>query len=343
MNDVDVGKLQRARQQRPSERRDQRGGTAQRGDKGQKADKPHQIPKRGWREILGRVGERISRDNISIIAAGAAFYAFLAIPSVLVALVTLYGLVSDPNQIGQQVSSLQGVIPGDISNMLTKQLSSLASKPHSTLGIGLVVAVLVALWGARSGMSTVITALNVAYGEQEERGFIRFQAAALLLTAGAVVFMVVAIALIAVLPAVIGFLPLGGLGKTIAAWVRWPILLAFVMAGLALLYRYAPCRAEPRWRWVSWGAVVATVLWIVGSALFSIYVGQFAAYNKTYGATAAIVVLLMWLYLSMFAILLGAELNAEMEHQTARDTTTGKPRPMGDRGARVADTVADPT
>lgn len=333
MNDVSVRDMQRPQPPRSAVRE---------GDKGQTADKPRDIPKRGWWEILSRVKDRIGRDNISIIAAGAAFYAFMAIPSVLVALVTLYGLVADPGQIGQQVSSLQGVLPGEVASMLTKQLASLASKPNSTLGIGLVIAVLVALWGARSGMSTLITALNIAYAEDEKRGFIRFQAAALLLTAGAVVFMIVAIALIAVLPAVIGFLPLGDFGKTVAAWLRWPILLVLVMLGLGLLYRYAPCRAEPRWRWVSWGAVVATVLWIVGSALFSIYVGQFAAYNKTYGAAAAIVVLLMWLYLSMFAVLLGAELNAEIEHQTARDTTTGKPRPIGSRGATMADSVADP-
>ena len=334
MNDVDVGELKRSRDRRQQEPRQ--------ANKGRQADKPSDIPKHGWWEILLRVKDRISRDNISIIAAGAAFYAFMAIPSILVALVTVYGLISDPAQIEQQVSSLQGVIPGDVASMLTTQLQTLASTSSSTLSVGLIIAVLVALWGARSGMSTLMTALNIAYGEEEKRSFIRFQAGALLLTAGAIVFLIVAIALIGVLPAVIGFLPLGEFGKTLASILRWPILLVIVLIGLAALYRYAPCRAEPRWRWVSRGAVAATMLWIAGSALFSVYVTQFAGYNKTYGAAGAIVVVQMWLYLTMFAVLLGAELNAEIEHQTARDTTTGRPRPMGERGARMADTVADP-
>jgi membrane protein len=154
-----------------------------------------------------------------------------------------------------------------------------------------------------------------------------------------VLFAVVALALIAVLPAIIDLLPFGGFGKTLAAIIRWPILLALLMVCLAAIYRFAPSREEPRWRWVSWGAVVATVLWIIGSALFSLYVGKFASYDKTYGSLGGVVVLLMWLYLSSFIVLLGAQLNAEIEHQTARDSTTGRQQPMGTRGARVADTV----
>ncbi len=309
---------------------------------GREADHPHEIPPRGWRDILLRVKERISRDNISIIAAGVAFYAFLAIPSTLTALVTLYGLLFNPADVERQVSSLHGVLPGDAASLITDQLKALASGPPATLGLSLIISVLVALWGARSAMSTLITALNVGYAEEEKRGFIRFQLAAFGLTAAAIVFAVVALALIAVLPAVIGVLPLGDAGKTVAAALRWPILMLLIIVGLAGIYRYAPSRSEPKWRWVSWGAAAATLLWIVGSALFSLYVGKFAAYNKTYGSLGAVVVLQMWLYLSAFAVLLGAELNAEMEHQTERDTTTPPEQPMGRRGARMADTVAAP-
>ncbi len=306
---------------------------------GHHADAPSEIPSHGWKQVLWRVKERLGHDNISIIAAGVAFYAFLAIPSALTALVALYGLAFDPAEVGRQASSLAGVVPDQAMQLISQQLQAITSRPSSTLGIGFIVALVVALWSARSGMSTLMTALNIAYAEEERRGFLRFQAAALGLTAGAVLFALVSIALVAVLPAIIDLLPFGDAGKTLASVVRWPVLLVLVVSGLAAVYRYAPSRREPKWRWVSWGAALATILWIVGSALFSVYVGEFASYNKTYGSLGAVVVLMMWLYVSAYAVLLGAELNAELEHQTACDTTAGPPKPMGTRGAWAADTV----
>lgn len=308
--------------------------------RGQSADRPGDIPARGWKDILLRLKDRVSRDNISIIAAGVAFYAFLAIPSALTALVSLYGLMFDPSDVERQVSALQGILPGEAANLIRDQLKAVTSGPPATLGVSLVVSVLFAIWGARSAMSTLITALNIAYSEEEKRGFFRFQFAAFALTAAGILFAVVALALVAVLPAVIGLLPLGDAGKTVASVLRWPILVVAIMAALAAIYRYAPSRSTAKWRWVSWGAAVATLLWIAGSALFSVYVSAFASYNKTYGSLGGVVVLQLWLYLSAYAILLGAELNAEMEHQTARDTTTDPEQPMGRRGARMADTVA---
>jgi len=306
-------------------------------DRGQQAKRPEQIPMPGWKEILLRVKDRVRRENISIIAAGVAFYAFLAIPSALTALVALYGLAFDPGDVQRQLDSLSGVMPGAATNVIGQQLATITQSPRSTLGVSFIIALLVALWGTRSGMSTMITALNVAYDEDEKRAFIRFQAATLALTAAAVVFGVIALALIAVLPAILGLLPFGNAAKTLAAVLRWPILIGIVVVGLAAIYRFAPSRNEAKWRWVSWGATVATILWIAGSALFSIYVGQFASYNKTYGSFGGVVVLMMWLYLSAFAVLLGAELNAEMERQTERDTTRGPEKPIGRRGATVAD------
>ncbi len=332
-----------AREERPERKNDDLAHAREKtpATPGRKAERPQDIPPRGWQSILLRVKDRIARENISIIAAGVAFYSFLAIPSALTALVTLYGLLFNPADVERQVASLQGILPTDAANLITAQLKAVTAGKPTTLGVSLVISVLVAIWGARSAMSTLITALNVAYAEEEKRGFIRFQLASLGLTVAAIVFAVIALALIAVLPAVIGLLPLGDLGKTIAAVLRWPVLVVLITIGLAAIYRYAPSRREAKWRWVSWGAAVATVLWLAGSALFSVYVSQFASYNKTYGSLGAVVVLMMWLYLSAFALLLGAELNAEMEHQTERDTTTEPPKPMGRRGARMADTVAD--
>jgi len=315
-------------------------GMRPRNDTGHDAAQPREIPRTGWKAIASRVGSRISADNLSVIAAGVAFYAFLAIPSALTALVVLYGLIADPNGVQHQLTSIGGLMPKDALDLVGRQLKAVTSTSNSTLGISLIVAVIIAIWGARSGMSTLINALNIANAEPEKRGFIRFQLAALGMTAGAILFAVISLLLIAILPAAIGFLPFGDFGKTVATVVRWPVLLVIVVLGLAAIYRYGPCRSEPRWRWVSWGAAVATILWLAGSALFSVYVGEFANYNKSYGSLGAVVALLMWLYLSAFVVLLGAVLNAEMEHQTKRDTTTGSEEPMGRRGAKMADTVA---
>ena len=281
----------------------------------------------------------VSRTNAMLMASGVAFYAFLAIPSAFAAIVSLYGLVFDPNDVVRQIQAMRGILPGEVIKLLGDQLQSLTSRPRSTLGIGLVLSLSIALWSARSATSSMMSALNIAYEEEEKRGIIQFQLAALGLTAGIVLFAIISLALVAILPAALGLLPFGDFGKEIASALRWPVLVVLVMIGLAALYRFAPSRQEPKWRWVTWGAAIATVLWIAGSALFSIYVGQFASYDKTYGSLGAVVVLLMWLYLTCFAVLLGAELNAEIEHQTARDSTEGAPKPMGRRGAVMADTL----
>ncbi len=286
-----------------------------------------------------RVKTEISRANLTLIAAGVSFYAFVAIPSALAALVALYGLAFDPAEVGRQVQSTAGLLPDEAVKLLSEQLDALTKHSSSTLGVGFAISLGLALWGSRSATSSLITAINVAYKEEERRGFIRFQLAALGLSAGLVLFAVISLALVAVLPAVIDLLPLGEAGKLATSILRWPVLVTLVTIGLAGVYRWAPCRAEPKWRWVSWGAVAASLLWLIGSALFSVYVTEFASYDKSYGSLGAVVVLLMWLYLSSFAILLGAELNAEIEHQTARDSTTGRPKEMGHRGARMADTI----
>jgi membrane protein len=308
---------------------------------GRTADRPSHIPKRGWKDIVLRVKDDLTRNNVSLMAAGEAFYVFLAIPSVITALVSLYGLISDPADVQKQVQSMQGVMPAEAAKLISDQLTTLTSHSAQTLGLGFIISLLVALWSAQSGTSSIMRALDIAYGEEENRGLFRFYGTAFVLTLATVLFGLAALALIGILPAIIDFLPLGNFGKTLASLARWPILLIMITGVLAMVYRYAPAREEAKWRWVSWGALVATVLWIVGSALFSIYVSHFAHYDKSYGSLGAVVVLMMWLYLSSYAVLLGGQLNAEIEHQTARDSTTGSEQPLGRRGARMADSLGD--
>jgi membrane protein len=306
---------------------------------GREATWPSDIPSRGWRDIGMRVFENVSRTNMSMIAAGLAFFAFLAIPSALTALVALYGLAFDPSAVGKQIAAMRGIVPGDAIGLLSGELTQITSSSNSKLSLALVLSVAIALWSTRSATSSLMTALNIAYEEHEKRSLVRFYLDALMLTLGGIVFAVLAIALVAVLPAVISFLPLGDHAKLAAAIVRWPVLLFLVAASLAAVYRYAPSREQAKWRWVSWGAAIATVLWLGGSALFSVYVSHFASYGRSYGSLGAVVALLMWLYVTSFVVLLGAEINAEFEHQTARDSTTGRPKPMGERGATMADTL----
>ena len=307
--------------------------------RGRDARSPAEIPKRGWRDVALRVKERMSRDRLSIIAAGVAFYALMAVFPALAALVAIYGLAFDPQQVSAQVAWLGSALPKEAADILVGQLKDLVQTDSTALGIGAVVGVLLAVWSTSSGVRTVMDALNVAYDEEERRGTIKFYAIALFLTLAALAGMAILIALIVAIPVGAKFLGLGPAAELAASIVRWPIVALWVMFGLAVLYRFGPSRRQPRWAWVSHGAVIATVLWLVGSVLFSIYVTYFASYNKTYGSAGAVVILLTWFLLSSYVVLIGAEINAESERQTRRDTTIGGQRPLGERGAHAADTV----
>jgi membrane protein len=311
-----------------------------RGDgRGRGADHPRQFPARGWRDILLRVKDETSKDNISMIAAGVAFYLMLAIFPMLAATVSIYGLVADPADVQRNFEAVAGVIPEDARSIMVDQLTAVTSASGGQLGFGVVLSIALTLWSASRGVIAMITALNIAYDEKEKRSFIKLNAIALALTLALIVFMIVTLAVVVGLPVVIGYLNLGETVEWTIRLARWPILAVAIILALAVLYRYAPDRDAPRWRWVSWGAVVATAIWLLGSVAFSVYVSNFADYNKTYGAMGAVIILLLWFNLSSYAVLLGAELNAEMEHQTARDTTKGAERPLGQRRAYVADTV----
>ncbi|MGH3933070.1 MAG: YihY/virulence factor BrkB family protein [Pseudonocardiaceae bacterium] len=318
----------------------QRGAADSRPDLGRQADSPTQIPLRGWREVLVRAVKESQNDNIPLLAAGVAFFAFLTLFPALIALVLLVGLVTDPGEITTQVQSFTEGMPQESQRLISEQLAAITAGSDGALTVGLVVSLLVALWSASSGTSNLMTAVNIAYAEQEQRGFLKLRGLALLLTLGAVVFLVLTLALIAVVPVVLNALPLGTAGTVLAQVLRWVLLLALVVVGLAVLYRVAPDRTPAKFRWVTLGSIVAALLWLIGSAGFSLYVTLFGNYNKTYGALAGVIILLLWLLLTSYIVLLGAEINSAAEHQTARDTTTGEPQPMGQHQAAVADTLA---
>ena len=306
------------------------------------ADDPTDIPPAGWRQIVRRALRETKNDDITLVAAGVAFYGFVGLFPALIAAVTLYGLIADPVEVQEQVRGLSDALPAESARLVGDQLTEIAGGSPRALGLGLVVSLGGALFSASGAVANLIKAINLAYDEEEGRNIVTLRGLALLMTLGAVVFVAVAVGIIAVLPVVLDAVGLGAGGRLAADILRWVALVLFVAGSLAVVYRYAPDRDNPRMAWVSLGAAVATVLWILGSAGFSVYVSTFGNYSETYGALAGVIVLLLWLFLTAFVVLLGAEINAETEQQTARDSTVGPPRPMGRRNAVKADTLPPP-
>lgn len=309
--------------------------------RGREADCPSEIPTRGWKDILRRVYREVVRDRVTLVAAGAAFYLMLAIFPALGAFVSIYGFVADPTSIASQIAFLQGVLPSGGLDLIYSQLESLASQDPSALSLGLVATLAVSLWSANNGVKTLFEALNIAYEEEEKRSFVRLNLVALAFTLGFMIAFMAMIAVIGIVPAVLAVLNLGGVSEILIAVGRWILMLGLMVMGLSLLYRFGPCRARAKWRWISWGSVLATLVWLFASIAFSYYLQNFADYNATYGSLGAAIGFMLWIWLSAVILIVGAELNAEMEHQTARDSTTGEPRPMGERGAVVADTLGE--
>lgn len=313
--------------------------SAENNARGRSATRPWDVPLAGWRDIAYRVKNEVERDNISIVAAGVAFYALLAIFPALAAMIGLYGLVADPADVQREIEALANIVPPEAHTLLSRQLNDIASHANTALSLGVLIGLAIAVWSATKGITSLMTALNIVYKEQETRNFLKLNGLALGFTFGGIVFALLAIGLIAGLPAFLSFTGLGGFLSFLFSLLRWPLLaLAFVF-GLAVIYHYGPCRNKPRWEWVSPGAVLAVVLWLVGSGLFSFYVSNFGNYNETYGSVGAIIILLTWFYLTAYVVLLGAELNAELERQTKEDTTEGEAEPLGERRAYAADTI----
>lgn len=309
--------------------------------RGRDAESPREIPVRGWKDVATRVKEEAKHKNVSLLAAGVAFFAFLSLVPALAAFVSIYGLVVSPEDIVRQVRDSTTALPAEARDLLVQQMEDVARSSSAGLTVSALLGLVLALWSASAAVKHLLSALNVAYDEDEERGFVKARLLALGLTLAGIGFMTVALFVIAVLPRVADD-ALGDVGRTLAVWGRWPLLALLMLLALAVLYRIGPERDDPRWRWVTWGAGIATLLWIVASAAFSFYASNFGSYNETYGTLSSIVVLMLWLYLTALCVLLGAEINAEIEHQTARDSTVGPPRPLGRRAAEKADSVGPP-
>ncbi|HKX15419.1 MAG TPA: YihY/virulence factor BrkB family protein [Propionibacteriaceae bacterium] len=286
---------------------------------GGKAERPTEIPARGWIQVVKRGWREAKADQVPLLAAGVAFYAFMAIFPALIAIVSIYGLFADPSTIANQLNSLTATLPDEAAQIITDQVTALSTR-RQTLGISLVLSLLIALWSASAGTSNLLTAINVAYNAEEKRGFVKKRLMALGLTVAAIIFMVIILGLVAVLPPLLKVVFETGALRWVLQIVGWLIVVVLVPAALALLYRLAPDRDAPRMKWASVGALVATLIWLAASIGFSIYTSTFGNYAKTYGVFAGVVVLLLWLWLTMYAILLGAEINAESEQQTLPET-----------------------
>ena len=308
-------------------------------DRGRSAETPREIPARGWKDVLVRTKTSVKADDAPLLAAGVAFYALLSLVPGLVALVSVYGLVADPADIQQNVSDVLAAAPAEVRELVEQQLESIVSGTSSGLRLGAIVGLVLALWSASAGVKNLMTAVNRAYHETETRGFFKLRATALLLTIGMIVLGGIALFGLIIAPEAMSSEGGVGVARDVLMIVRWPLAALVIIAGLAVLYRFAPDRDNPRWAWASTGAIVATILWLVASAGFSIYTANFGKYNETYGALGAIVVVMLWLWIGALAVILGAELNGEMERQTTTDTTTGRDNPLGRRDAFVADTV----
>ncbi|HET9647541.1 MAG TPA: YihY/virulence factor BrkB family protein [Microlunatus sp.] len=305
---------------------------------GHDADRPSELGRAGWVQVAKRGWAEAKTDQVPLLAAGLAYYGFLAIFPALVATVSLYGLLADPAQLADQMSSLMAGLPADARNLIVAQMRSVASR-QTSLTVGAIISIIIALWSASGGVSQLLTAISTAYDEEEERPFLRKRGLALLVTLAAIVFMMIVFGLVAVLPALLGQGFVTGPLRWLLEIIRWVLVAVIVTVALAALYRIGPDRDAPKMRWVSVGAAVATVLWLLASIAFSIYVSTFGNYAKTYGAVAGIVVLLLWLWITAYAVLLGAEINAEAEQQTERDSTRGPEQPLGERGAVKADSL----
>jgi membrane protein len=307
--------------------------------RGRSAETPSQIPARGWKDILLRVYHGISDNRILLVAAGVTFYSLLAIFPGIAALISIYGLFADPGTVAGHLDTIANVAPGGAVDVLREQMTRLASQGGTTLGVSFVVSLAISLWTANSGVKAIFDALNIVYGEEEKRGFLKLNVVTLFVTLGIVAFILLTLAAVVAIPVALAYIPLPEVTALVVKIGRWPILFALVTMALAVLYKYGPSRTEPRWRWITWGSVSAAIVWLAASALFSWYVASFGSYNKTYGSLGAVIGFMTWIWISIIVVLVGAKLNAEMEHQTVHESTTGQPKPIGRRGARMADTV----
>ena len=304
---------------------------------GAQADRPQEIPAKGWWQVTKRAFKEMGQDHLTLLAGGVAYAWFLALFPGLIAAVMVYGLVTDPAEVQQQVESFASGLPNSAQELLSKQMKNIAPGSGGGLSFGLILSLALALWSASAGIAGLVEAVNIAYDEDETRSFVKKRGLAIALTIGFLILIAVAIGLVAVLPIVLDSIRLGGVDQPFVAIGRFVALVVVMLFALALLYRIGPDRDAPKIRWATSGALIATVIWIIASVGFSLYVNNFGSYDKTYGSLAGVVVLLLWFWITALVVLLGAEINAEAGGQTAKDSTKGPPEPMGQRGAVKAD------
>jgi membrane protein len=293
------------------------------------------IPAKGWKDILWRTYEQLNEDRL----AGVVFYGLLALFPTITALVSSYALFADAKTVNDHMAFLSSFLPEGTFSIIQDQVGRVLSKGDMKLGSAFLGSLLLAIWSANGGMKAIIDALNVVYDEREKRGFIKLNAVSLAFTVGGVIGILVAIGLVVVTPVVLSMVGLGSSVDALIRFGRWPVLGVILLLALAVLYRYAPSRRSPKWRWISVGSVVATITWMIGSGLLSFYLANFGHYDATYGSLGAAIALMTWMWMSMIVVLFGAELNSEIEHQTTKDSTVGPPKPLGTRGAMMADTI----
>lgn len=307
---------------------------------GASAESPGEIPLKGWWNVLKRAGAGFSQDRVMAEAAGVTFYSLLALFPAIASLISLYGLFSDPAKLNDQLQGLGGIVPGGGLDIIKAQITALTASGHKALGFGAIVGVATSVWSANAGMKSLFDALNVVYHEHEKRSFVRLTLTSLAFTLGAVAFIIIALLAVVAVPVLLNFVGFGSAADMLLNLVRWPFMLLVLIGALALIYRYGPSRTNARWVWVSWGSVAAALLWVLVSLGFSYYVSNFGNYNKTYGSLGAVIGFMTWIWISSMVVLMGAELNAELEQQTERDSTVGPEKPKGRRGAFKADTKA---
>ncbi len=283
----------------------------------------------------------MGHDHVSMVAAGVGFFGLLAIFPAITAIISIWGLMFDPATITAQIDQISGMLPQQAHDVIKQQAATISANAGTGASLAAIGGILLALYSSMKGVKSLIEGLNIIYDEEEKRGFVKLNLVALLLTLALVLIMICTLGLLVVYPSVIDLFGFSSILQTVISFMRFPLLAVVVVFGLMILYRYGPSRDTPKWRWVDWGAVIATIVWVIGSIGLSIYMSYFGNYNATYGTLGAAIVLLTWFWLSAFIVLMGAELNSEMEHQTAKDSTTGAREPMGERGAHAADTVGE--
>ena len=299
-----------------------------------------EIPPVGWKDIVWRLYHEINEDRVMLIAAGVTYYMLLALVPALSVFVSLYGLFNDRATVGQHLNLLMGVIPSGGIDILNDQLARLTSTPNSTLSLTLVVSLVVALWSASAGIKALFDAMNIAYDETEKRNFFALNFLALVFTVGAAIAAIIFLGIVVVMPAFFSMFYLGKGFEWLIQGLSYILMIVLMFGGVGAIYRWGPSRRQAKWRWITPGAILTVAVTALVSVLFSWYAASFGNYNATYGSLGALVGLLTWMWLSITILLIGAELNSEVEHQTARDSTIGRPRPLGDRGAQMADHVA---